>query len=237
MAVFALAVPIAAFGFQAVLWVARGVLDVLPINFEEVRAINMIMFPAMYFVYRLYETAPPWGRLSARAVRIAILVAFALQPIVVLRAMPAAWREGLVQQAVARGAIKPGDSLRLLFARQYLGLENEGPRFYYSTRPLIAWLQSRTGPRDMVLTNLNDLYLSGIRTVGPFLTMLDYQIWDPRRARWAESLAAVDRALAARDTARLMALARSMGATYIVVDWPVEDALYRDKYYSVIGVK
>ena len=54
---------------------------------------------------------------------------------------------------------------------------------------------------------------------------------------WAESLEAIDRALAARDLARIMTLARSLGATYAVVNWLVEDAAYHDEYFSVVRVQ
>jgi hypothetical protein len=170
------------------------------------------------------------------AIHAAVIVAFALQPIVVLRAMPAAWREALIVRAVDVGVIKRNDSPRMLYARQYLGLEG-GRRFYYSTRALVAWLQRHAGPDDKVLSNLNELHLSGIKSVGPFLTVLSFQVWEPNRAKWAQSLESVDRALASRDLDRVRELARSLGATYAVVDWPVEDAVYRDAYFSVIRVQ
>ena len=236
MATFAIAVPIAAFGLQILLWAMRSWLAVLPISFEEVRAINMIMLPAAYFVFRLYQLAPPFRGVSLSWVRGAIVIAFILQPIILLRATPESWRSELVRRAVAFGAIKQGDSLRMLFARQFLGLSDGERRFYYSSRPLIAWLEANTGPNDKVLTNLNELHQSGIKSVGVFLGMLDYQVWDPKRAKWAENVVQIDAALAARDVENVKKLGHAMGATYAVLDWPVEDAVYRDKYYSVIKV-
>jgi hypothetical protein len=237
MGTFALAVPIAAYGLQALLWALRDTFPILPMNFEEVRAVNMIMIPSVYFIFRLYELAPALAGLSQSAVRAAIMMAFALQPIVLVRAMPAPWREGLIDQAIKRGTLKSSDAPRMLYARQFLGLAGDGRRFYYSSRPVIDWLERNIGPNDSVLTNLNELQMSRVRAVGPFLGVVDLQVWDARRAKWAELIVAIDRALTARDLAQVMALARSLGATYAVVDWPVEGAVYRDDFYSVVLVQ
>jgi hypothetical protein len=236
MVTFAFAVLLAAYGLQILLWSVRSVIPFYPINFEEVRAINMLMIPSIYFVFRLYEHAPRFGGLSERSIRIAIVVAFVLQPIFVVRALPAQWREGLIERTVAWGALKTSDAPRMLYARHFLGLAGDGRRFYYSSRSALEWLERNTGPSDRVLTNLNELNLSSVKTVGPFLGILDLDIWDARRATWAETLDAVDRALAARDLDQVMALARSLGATYAVVDWPVEQAAYRDDDYSIVRV-
>jgi hypothetical protein len=197
----------------------------------------MIMIPSVVFAFRLYELAPEPGGLSERTTRIAILAAFALQPILLVRALPAQWREGLIDQAIARGALRSSDTPRMLYARQFLGLADDGRRFYYSSRPAVEWLERNAGPNDRVLTNLNELHMSRIKSVGPFLGILDFQPWDVRRATWSRSLEAIDSALAARDLGRVMTLARSLGATYAVVSWPVEDAAYSDEYYSVIRVQ
>lgn len=236
LATFALAVPIAAFGLQAVVWVLRKYSSILPINFEEIRSINMIMLPALYFVCRLYELVPDGRRIPATALRAAIVVAVVLQPILVLRMLPATWREGIVEAAIDRGVIKRNDSLRMLYARQFLGLGSEGRRFYYSSKPAIDWLKQHAGPNDRVLTNVDEFHGSGLKTVGPFLGVMDISVWELRRATWAEMVEAVNAALASRDLDRVRQLARSLGATYAVVDWPVEGAAYSDEYYSVVRV-
>jgi hypothetical protein len=89
----------------------------------------------------------------------------------------------------------------------------------------------------LVLTNLNEFYRSRVRTVGPFLGILSFYVWEVRRATWAELVESIDRTLAGRDLGEVMTLARSLGATYAIVNWPVEDAAYRDEYYSVVRVK
>ena len=236
MATFACAVPLAAYGLQTVIYLTRDVMPIMPVNFEEVRAINMIMIPAVYFIFRLYELATPLRSLSPGVVRVAILVAFALQPIVVVRSLPAPWREGIIQEAVAQGLLRSSDAPRMLYARQLLGLAGEGRRFYYSSRPAMEWLERHAGPDDVVLTNLNEFHMSGVKTAGPFLGIVNLQVWELSRTTWAESVEATDRALATKDLAKVLSVARSLGATYAVVDWPVEGAAYRDEFYSVVRV-
>ncbi len=236
MVMFTFAVLLCAYGLQIFLWALRDAIPVFPINFEEMRAINMLMIPSVYFIFRLYDEAPQFGGLSQRAVRVALIAAFVLQPIVIVKVLPAPWREAIIYEAVARGVLNGGDAPRMLYARQFLGLADEGRRFYYSSRPALEWLERNATPNDTVFTNLNEFYMSRVKTVGPFLEIVSLDVWDVRRAQWAQTLGAIDRALSARDLAQVMALARSLGATYAVVSWPVEDAAYRDDFYSVVKV-
>src|SRR6202030_3905089 len=119
-----------------------------PINFEEMRSINLLMMPAIYFVFRLYESRRGTDRVPASALRVAIVAAFVLQPIVIIRLLPQQWREDLVTWAADTGMLKHGDTVRLLYARQYLRLAIRGPRFYYSAQPAVEWLRKHAGPND-----------------------------------------------------------------------------------------
>lgn len=47
-----------------------------------------------------------------------------------------------------------------------------------------------------------------------------------RRRTLAESIETIDRVLTVMDFGQAMLLGRSLGATYAVVNWPVEDAAY-----------
>jgi hypothetical protein len=237
MVSFAFAVVLAAYGLQTVLWALRGRVPIFPVNFEEIRAINMIMLPAVYFVARLYEFGPRAGRISQQVFRIAVVAAFALQPILVVRALPGPWREGILQAALDRGIVKRSDAPRVLYARQFLGLAGDGRRFYYSSRPVLQWLERNALPKDKVLTNLNDLHGARVEVIGPFLGIVHMDVWDPKRGDWARTLEAIDRALASRDTGKVLSLGRRVGATYAIVDWPVEGAVYRDEHYSVVRVQ
>lgn len=236
MILFAFGVVAAAYGLQFLLWALRDSVPVLPVNFEEIRAINMLMVPSLYFVARLYEDPPALAGLSTRAMRVLIVIAFALQPIVVLRALPATWREGLIAKAVAYGAIRTSDAPRMLYARQFLGLAGEGHRFYYSSRGALAWLRLNAKPGETVLTNLNEFYMSPVKAVGPFLDIVTMDVWDVRRADWAQALVSIDDAMASHDLDRVIGIARRVGATYAVVDWAVDNAVYRDAFYSIVRV-
>lgn len=236
MLTFAGGTVMAAYGLQILLWAIRDRVRVFPINFEEIRAINMIMIPSVYFVYRLYELAPSPRGLPAAATRIAVVAAFALQPIIVVRALPAPVREELIRDAISMGVLRSSDAPRMLYARQFLGLASDKRRFYYSSRGALDWLEHHARPNDVVLTNLDEAYMEPIKTVGPFLGIVRLDVWDPRREDWAQSLDAIDKALAAKDLDRVLLLAREMGATYAIVNWPVPGAAYRDRYYSVVEV-
>lgn len=237
MVTFAGGVLLAAYGLQTTLWVLRNVMPIFPVNFEEIRAVNMLMFPSVYFVYRLYEQAQGIGRISAQAARAAIVLAFVLQPIVLVRAAPTSLREGILDAAVDSGLIKRADSLRVMYARHFLGLSNEGRRFYYSARDAIDWLDRNAGPKDLVLTNVDDFIILRARTVGTFLSVMSIDVWDHRRGTWLSSLDEVDRTMAVADTAGVERLARQLGATFAVVPWPVEDAVYRDPHFSILRLQ
>lgn len=235
MALFAVAIPIAAYGLQASLWILRGRTQILPFTIEEVRALNMIMVPSVWFAYRLWERMPaspanvPW-------LRVALVAAFALQPILVVRATPAPWREALVERLVDLGIVNRSDAPRMLYARQFLGLGEAGCRFYYASRGAVDWLQRNASPDERVLTNLNEFHLFRPNSIGPYLGVVHLQVWDPQRARWAESTEAIDRALATRDVGRVTELGRALGADYAIVNWRAEPAAYRDDCYSVVRV-
>lgn len=237
MLMFAASVLFAAYGLQTLLWILRNLMSVLPFNFEEIRAVNMLMLPSVYFVYRLYELVPSIGRAPRRAIRVAIVLAFVLQPIVIVRASPASWREGIVDAAIAKGWIKRSDTPRVIYARQFLGLSGDGRRFYYSALPAMQWLKRHTQPNDVVLTNINEFYSTQVKTTGAFLNVVTMDVWDLRRESWAASLDAVDRALATGDTEQVRRIARKYGATYAVVTWPVDGAVYQDGFYTIIRVK
>jgi hypothetical protein len=236
MVLFAFGVLGAAYGLQILLWALRNRVPVLPVNFEEIRAINMLMVPSLWFVARLYEDPPLVAGLSSRAMRTLIVLAFVLQPIVLVRALPSSWREGLISEAVARGAIRSSDAPRMLYARQFLGLADEGHRFYYSSRGALAWLKKNAKPGETVLTNLNEFYNSPVKAVGPFLDIVTMDVWDVRRAQWAAALVDIDDAMASHDIDRVIEIGRHVGATYAVVDWPVSDAVYSDAFYSIVRV-
>lgn len=236
MLLFAGGVMLAAYGLQTFLWATRGWLPIFPVNFEEIRAVNMLMFPAIYFVFRLYRLAPPVGPLAAVHVRALVVAAFVLQPILLVRALPASWREGILEAAIERGAIKRTDFPRVFYARHFLGLATEGRRFYYSSLGAIRWLDRNVAPDEVVLTNVDDFIVLKCKTTGTFLNVVSMQVSDRQRGHWVQALDTVDKVMATRDTATVRQFAKKMGANYAVVTWPVAGAVYRDQYYSILRI-
>jgi hypothetical protein len=238
MLAFSGAVVIAAYGIQTLIWAIRGFVPIYPINFEEMRALNFLMIPSVYFVARLValllrdRERDPWRQALAAAIG----VAFALQPIVVLRALPVAWREALITRLTEGGVLNPEDTLRTLYARQYLGVASEGPRFYYSARGLLEWLDRNARPGDRVLTDRNEIGLTGLPVVGAFQTVANYSVTNDARRSWKEEVDAVRRALASRNIDEVRRLAKKWNATLVIVPWPEPDALYRDQYFSILRI-
>jgi hypothetical protein len=236
MLVFAGAVVAASYGIQTLVWIGRAFLPLYPINFEEVRALSFLMVPSIYFVGRLVADLLHERDAGPRrfAAVFAIVAAFVLQPIHFVRASPVAWREGLLGRVEASGLFAPGDTARRLYARQYLGIAREGPRFYYSTQGVVDWLRRNALPQDRVLTDRNELGLAGLPVVGAFQTVVKYTVTDPARDDWKQAVDAVRAALESRDLARVRHVARGHGATLIVVPWPEVGALYQDGYFSIV---
>ena len=233
---FGAAVLAAAYGPQTALWILRSWFPIYPINFEEVRSINLIMIPSLYFVSRWVVMLWRDGTRRHRALAAAMGVAFVAQPILVLRAIPVAWREALIERMTAAGVIRKEDTFRMLYARQYLGLASHGPRFYYSTRGLLDWLSHNTTPNDRLLTDRNEFRVAGLEVVGAFQNVVTTGITDASRREWKDELDAVTAALATHDTSEVAKVAKSLHATIIIVPWPEPAALYQDENFSALRV-
>jgi hypothetical protein len=61
-------------------------------------------------------------------------------------------------------------------------------------------------------------------------------VWEAKRGQWVQALGMVDKAMLTGDAVTVKRLARSLGATYAIVGWPVADAVYSDEYYSILKV-
>jgi hypothetical protein len=236
MLLFAGAVFVSAYGLQTLLWGVRQLAPIYPINFEEIRSISFLMIPSVYFVSRLVAMlagqATPWRHALAAA----IVLVFLLQPVLVLRSLPLGWREALFERLTHSGALKDGDSLRTLYARQYLGLATEGPRFYYSAKGLLAWLATNAQPGDRVLTDRNEIGLARVPLVGAFQNVTTMSVTNATRRAWKQEVDAVSSALASRNIDEVLRVAKTLHATLVVVPWPQPGALYQDEYFSVLRV-
>jgi hypothetical protein len=237
MLAFTGAVLCSAYGPQTLLWVLRQFFPIFPINFEEVRAINFIMIPSLYFVSRLVLILCRETGWQPRARAAAILLAVALQPVLVLRALPVRLREALFEQMNREGILSEQDTFRTLYARQYLGLANEGPRFYYSARGALEWVTRNAEPGDRLMTDHNEFRIAGIEVVGAFQNVVTTGVSDASRREWRDEVDAVAKAMASRNIDEVRRVAKTWKATLAVVPWPEPGALYQDGSFSVIRIE
>jgi len=227
-----------AYGPQTLLWIARQFWPIYPFSLEETRAINFIMIPSLYFVYRLFDSLWSHGSfVRSRAIPAAVVLLVLLQPLFLLRVAPDDWKNRAITIAVEHGLIQTGDSLRLMYARNVLALPEKGARFYYSARGVIGWLSENTCTHTRVVSTLNELILVDVERIGPFNGMIDKALASPDRKVWAESVVDVDRAIRSRDWEQVELAGQKYGATLAVVPWPSPNALYSDAYYSIVPIK
>lgn len=237
MLAFAAAVILVSYGLQTVLWTLRQFITVYPLNFEEVRAINFIMIPSLYFIFRLYshyrdEVAAPAGKIVAPLVVLLVL----LQPMLLLRVTPEDFRESLYGMALESGLIRKDDTLRQIHARQTLGLNRDRERYYYSVRNLLDWLRQNVSKEDRILTELNEVELVGASVIGAHIGFLRKGTGSRERLVWMTGVHETQAAFASHDLAQVVAVARKHGANLAIVPWKVQDALYQDGNYSVIRI-
>jgi hypothetical protein len=237
MLAFAGAVVAAAYGLQTLLWGLRNLLPIFPINFEEIRAVSFLMIPSVYFVSRFVAMLWREGDWNRRAIATAIVFVFVLQPVLVLRASPVGWREALVERLTRVGVLKGGDTFRKLYVRQYLGLASEGPRFYYSVRGVLDWLERNARQGDRVLTDRNEIQLAGLPVVGVFQNIMAMRVTATSRRAWKNEVDGVAQALASRDIDSVRRAAKTWNATLVIVPWSEAGALYQDENFSVLRVE
>lgn len=234
MACLFAAVPLLAFGPQTALWILRGFTSVQPVNLEEVRAISLVMIPALYFVLRLFqrtlERGGPWARPRAAAIVAAVLVL----PLT-MKSLPAWARAGALNVMAAAGVVNPSSESSVSNARAALGLTARGAPLYYSTHGVRNWLQSHSSWGARILTERDDLILLHERNVvGPRqVGASTYYVTSGDRDVFAET----SRAFANRDLVSLLEIARGQRAEFVVVPWPVPGAVFADNEFSVVTVQ
>jgi hypothetical protein len=229
-----LAVPLVAFGPQTVLWFLRSRTTIHPINIEEVRALGLIMIPSLYFVLRLFQRTVTAGGPAMRPKAALIVVGVLALPLV-MKNLPGVAREGILSVMAAAGVINPSSESSIANARAALGLAAEAAPLYYSTRGVRAWLQANSLYHDRILTDRDDMILLRERIViGP--RQVSATTYVPTESL-VETFLKTSRAMLARDTARVLELARSYKADYVVVPWQVPGAAYSDGTFSVLRVR
>ena len=234
---FGVAVVVASYGPQTLMWLVRSVIPIYPVNFEEMRTISLIMLPALYFVFRLLEAAVADVTATRRIVVSTVISALVLlQPIVVLRSLPDPAKQAILQSALKEGLIGEDDSLRLSYARQFLGLPEDGPRFYYSIQNAIKWLNLNTAADERVISDRNDLMLARVDVFGDLNSMQKRGAATRAAQVRREAVEDVHRAFLSADVREIERVARKYKATYAVVARSMEGAPYRDRHFSIIRI-
>lgn len=235
---FLASIFVVAFGLQTTLWILRQWLPVFPVNFEEVRAMTFVMIPAIYFIYRLFEAslnlAPRAKGLACAALLVAAVL---IQPVKLIKILPMEFREGVMKVAVQRGLLNEGDALRMMYARQLLGIEDTKRRFYYDAQGVIAWLKKNAGASQVIASDLNELAVLDNRIIGSFNDMLNYQVGTKEREAWKHSVEELSSVLATGDTQRAKDWAQASGASFVVLPWHVDEAVYSDHFYSIVAIR
>ena len=227
-------VPVFAFLPQTMLWALRSFTRVYPVTIEEVRAIGFIMIPALYFVLRLFQSILSEGGRHRNLKAAAVVVATVALPLF-MKSIPLGAREGILSIMTSLDVVDAGNPASVVNARSALGIAHATP-FYYSTLGAIRWIRDNTPSDARILTDRDE-----------FISLRNREIVGPRQVaavppRMGVELPAMTevffhttQALQSRDTAKVELVASAYGADYFVVPWPVENALYRDEYFSVLA--
>jgi hypothetical protein len=132
--------------------------------------------------------------------------------------------------------VDPSNPSSVINARSALGVTHSTP-FYYSTEGVIRWIRENTPPDARILTDRDELILlRGREIVGPRQVAAVPQREGIELPAMTQMVYQTMEAIQSRHTASVERLARSYGADYFVVPWQVETALYRDHFFSVVGV-
>ena len=224
-----------AYGLQLALWVLRSFMPVYPYNFEEVRLIGFLAIPMIILVFKLVEHL--WNRPDHRQRRWAILVIalFLMQPIFVVQSLPKTTRTAINQWMIRAGLVENYESLRSMYARSILKLEDPSTRFYYSMAGIIKWLEPRVSSKTVILTDRSELYLLNAQVIGSANAFLNKDVRTPQRQTWMRCVLQLHDVLSRRDESALEQLMKDYHADFAVVPWNSPKAEFTEGRYSIIA--
>lgn len=236
MILFSGCVLFGSYGLQFSQWITRQFLPIYPMNFEEVRMISFLIIPMLYFSAKGLHTLWKGANLHPpRRLFAAILFGFLLvQPIYIIRLLPASLREWSYAALIDRGLLGAHTSQRNSFVRGYLHLAGHQEHLYYPVIPIAAWLKATVRPTDIILTNRDDLYMLTAQVLGTSNGFLNTSSSSLRRVAWSEIYERLDIAIQRRDLAVVYSLARDCDAHYAVVPWAVPDAAFQANGFSIV---
>ena len=227
---------VVSFGPQTLMWIVRSFFPVYPINFEEVRALSVVMIPSIYFIFCLFEKATEPGDRKAIAGAMFIVVAYLALP-AFMKSMSGSAREYLLSVATNTGIVNGQDMAAMRNARSALGIGGGGnaSSLYYSTEQLRTWLDRNARPGTRVLTNRDDLSLLNLTLVGSRQAAAVAAV-TAKAVTWVDELSDTQKALSSGRTEEVVRVAQKHRAELAVVPWPVANAVYTDQLFSVIRI-
>jgi hypothetical protein len=232
MAAMLVAVPALALVPQTILWMLRSRFDVYPVTLEEIRAVSLVMIPALYFAFRLFLHVSQPGRAHAAAAGGAVVVGVLALPIF-MKSLPASAREQILSAMSALHVVDRERPSSVINARTALGLASTTP-LYYASENVRRWLALNTPPGARILTTQDDLILVPDRVILGTRQSLAMAFYVTQ----AQTQLFLDaaKAVADGDSRRLLELAIQNRADFVVVPWKAADAIYSDEHFSVLRV-
>jgi hypothetical protein len=227
-----IAVPLFAFAPQTILWGLRSFTSVYPVTIEEVRALGLIMIPALYFILRLYERVVSGDPRTARRRAAWIVIGVLILPLM-MKGLTRPVREQILSAMMTLHVVDPANEARVANARAALGLGAATAPLYYSTVGVRQWLSANAGWGARILTDRDDLILLrdktiiGTRQAGA----MAYYVTGEE----ADVFLQTSRAMARRDLPSLARIAQAHKVDFIVVPWKVAGAAYSDEDFSVVS--
>jgi hypothetical protein len=235
MSLFAVAVVTFAFLPQTVIWIVRNLRPIYPLNFEEIRTLSWLMLPCIYFSYRLWRDGSfIWPRFqSTTRNRVLVALAFLALPIT-LKSLTYEVRDGIFSGMVFLRVVDGHDQKKMENARQALGIAHKHV-YYYDIQRLRNWAEENLDPESIVLTDRDDLFNSKLLLVG---TRQQAVLANPQDnpASLMANFEFTRRAMEDRNLPALLAKARELGATHVLVTWPEAHSVYQDDKFSIVAV-
>lgn len=231
------AVSIVAFAFlpQTAMWILRNLRPVFPLNFEEIRTLSWLMLPCIYFSYQLLlegSLIRPRFQPTTRN-RVLVALAFLTLPLT-LKSFTYEVRESLFKASIFLRVVDGTNQKKIENARQALGIAHKHA-YFYDIQPLRMWAEKNLPPESIVLTDRDDLFDSNLHLVG---TRQQAVLANPQDdpASLMANFEFTRRTMESRNLPALLAKARELGATHVLVPWPEAHAVYLDDKFSLIVV-
>ena len=222
-----------ALGPQTALWILRKFTEITPVNIEEIRALSFLMIPALYFCVRLFDWLGDQSGLTNFWGRTGVVIAYLALPLTMKSLTPEV--RNRILDTVVRVGLVNSNPAAINNARSALGLSYRVP-LYYPVEGISRWLRDNGQFNSLVLTDRDDMLVRNLHFVG---SRQEVALQDSQTDQASAVLfihTRLKRTLSTQNLSEAMILAKEIEARYLIVPWPVEKAVYRDDYFSLIDL-